>query len=71
MDWANIYNREAYDKLRIVMDKYFKVYPNITERNVRPLQFKREYTMFEGFDYLRNENRTFNLTRIQKISIVE
>jgi len=61
---------EAMEKKQCIVLNYTdKKNDKTYDRKVQPLEFKRGYTLIEGFDYLRNENRTFSIVRINKISL--
>lgn len=55
---------------RIVIITYTSQKNETLTRKIQPLQFKRGETLVEAFDFLRNENRTFNLVRISEIKEV-
>ncbi len=55
MEWSNIYNREAYNKIRSVMNLYFLKYPKKLIQN-----YKIEFT----YDKKRDLNEATDVTAI-------
>lgn len=64
--------REAMQKDQLVVINYTdKKNERTYDRRIKPTKFKRNDTLVEAFDYLRNEERTFNIARINEAQLYE
>jgi len=64
--------REAMQKGQLVVINYTdKKNERTYDRRIKPTKFKRNDTLVEAFDYLRQENRTFAIGRISEIKEIE